>query len=395
MEAHVSKIVKARAWCNNEVAYLAWEADKKIDDCLGFRITRIHLDGNGKEVERRILPAWAAFKTQSNPKWNMQDTSVWPIQKFSWRDLTLRRSRDTLKVRGPNFSVKYEIVPVGLEGPGRVPVPRSPDADPSKYDGDPVRLFFCGDPVVTNAITITTDVVMSGPEPLVSAGFTNGILSTQNLRQQLNIAPGDTPTKKNLKSHIKTSNDKIREFLTADALPLIHGFMERAKKEKCDLYLALYELNDPELVQLIKDNADRVHLILSTAGSSKPAKGSGKQAKWDTTNQEKGLVKEFHDRMFNNTGHIGHNKFAVLVETASAQPKAVLAGSTNWTFTGLCTQSNNVIIINDAEAAKAYLAYWKRLRDDDQPAPTPETAPNKNVQGQELRQKNRPPTSRR
>src|SRR5215831_13961536 len=108
----MAKLVEAKAWCNNEVAYLAWKADDKIDGCLGFMITRIQLDTDGNEVDRRILPAWVAFKTQSNPDWQEQDTSVWPIQKFSWRDLTLRKSRDSLVIHN-RFHVKYEIVPVG------------------------------------------------------------------------------------------------------------------------------------------------------------------------------------------------------------------------------------------------------------------------------------------
>jgi hypothetical protein len=75
---------------------------------------------------------------------------------------------------------------------------------------------------------------------------------------------------------------------------------------------ALYELNDPTLLNLLKRNAARVHLILSTAGSTKPPKGSHV---WDGTNKDsrallRDLVAEFHDRMFNNSAHIGHNKFA-------------------------------------------------------------------------------------
>ena len=79
-EIVVAKVTEARAFCNNEVAYLAWKTDGKIEDCLGFMITRINLDTG----ERRLLPAWVAFDTQSNPDWEAQDTSVWPIQKFSW-----------------------------------------------------------------------------------------------------------------------------------------------------------------------------------------------------------------------------------------------------------------------------------------------------------------------
>jgi phosphatidylserine/phosphatidylglycerophosphate/cardiolipin synthase-like enzyme len=382
----MAKIEIAHAWCNNEVAYLAWKTDEKIKDGLGFMITRIHLDENDKEVERRILPAWAAFKTQSNPDWNEQDTSVWPIQKFSWRDLTLRRSRDTTKVREPDFKVKYEIVAVGKEAPGRTAVPHSPNADPTKYKGPPIPLFFCSEPAPTNTVYVTNNIVMKGEDVALAAGFTNGILSTQDLRKQLQTPQGQQPSKKQLEAHIDTDKpDPIRTFLTADALPLIADFMARAKAENCDVYCALYELNDPSLLDILNSNADRIHLILSTAGSSK-----SKPIVWDTTNKAsramlRNKVAEFHDRMFNNTGHIGHNKFVVLVDRATQKAKAVLAGSTNWTFTGLCTQSNNVIIINDAGVAGAYYAYWQRLRDDKLPVPKPISKPNSNKQGQGLR----------
>jgi len=180
----MGKLVLAQACCNNEVGYLAWQTDGRIDGCLGFMITRIQLDADGVEVERRNLPSWVAFDTQSNPDWIDQDTSVWPIQKFSWRDLTLRRRRDSLATRAPDFKAKYEIVPVGLPGPGRDPVPPSPTAQPGKYKGTPIPLFICGAAIQTNVIQVT------GNFGDISVAFTNGILSTQNLRKQLESRVG-------------------------------------------------------------------------------------------------------------------------------------------------------------------------------------------------------------
>src|SRR5437868_12452365 len=204
-------LIKARAWCNNEVAYLAWDTNGKINGCLGFTITRIHVDDKGGE-ERRILPAWVAFKTQSNPDWEEQDTSVWPVQKFSWRDLTLRRSRNTLQVRAP-FRAKYEIVPVGPAAPGRVAVPPSPTAQPGKYKGNPIPMFVCGEAGETNEFSVTDNF---GD---VSAYFNNGILSTQNLRKQLETPDGEAPTKPQIDARIKKPGDPIRTFLAGDVLP--------------------------------------------------------------------------------------------------------------------------------------------------------------------------------
>src|SRR5688500_13355913 len=101
----MGKITTARAWANNEVAYVAWDISGKIKGCLGFEVTRVYLDKKGKVLVRNgsedkvKCAAWVAFKGQKNPHWLPQNTSVWPVQKLSWRDLTLRKKRDNAKVR--------------------------------------------------------------------------------------------------------------------------------------------------------------------------------------------------------------------------------------------------------------------------------------------------------
>jgi len=65
-----------------------------------------------------------------------------------------------------------------------------------------------------------------------------------------------------------------------------------------------------------------------------------------------------------SNGHIGHNKFMVYVD-GNDTPQAVLTGSTNWTASALCGQSNNSVIVESSEVAKFYLDYWNRLKADD------------------------------
>jgi len=55
---------------------------------------------------------------------------------------------------------------------------------------------------------------------------------------------------------------------------------------------------------------------------------------------------------FMPSGHIGHNKFQVLVDNG---PQAVLFGSTNWTSHALCAQTNNAVIARSPALAAAYL----------------------------------------
>ena len=86
----MGSIISARAYANNEVAYVAWNIDGKIKDCLGFEVTRVYLDESGHVARRpdgredRVkCAAWVAFKGQRNPHWIPQDTGVWPVQKHS------------------------------------------------------------------------------------------------------------------------------------------------------------------------------------------------------------------------------------------------------------------------------------------------------------------------
>lgn len=52
----------------------------------------------------------------------------------------------------------------------------------------------------------------------------------------------------------------------------------------------------------------------------------------------------------------------------AGKTKAVLFGSTNWTPTGLCAQTNNTIVLDNVEVAERYWTYWKALAADTQQA---------------------------
>ena len=67
-----------------------------------------------------------------------------------------------------------------------------------------------------------------------------------------------------------------------------------------------------------------------------------------------------HDR-FTSPGPLGHNKFLVRTD-AQGKPLVAWTGSTNWAPTGLCTQVNNGLLINDPAIARVYLDQWQLLR---------------------------------
>jgi phosphatidylserine/phosphatidylglycerophosphate/cardiolipin synthase-like enzyme len=384
----MARITTAKAWANNEVAYIAWDTDGKLPGCLGFEVTRVYLDTAGNVAlrpdgspDRMKCAAWVAFKGQRNPDWLPQDTGVWPVQKFSWRDLTLRKKRNGMTRRPDDVTVRYEIRPVGDLKPGMPAVP------PNGHDqgliakrdshgkpiigagGKPVRVMgkaYQGTPRPLGylaPVTVTNTIVVTSRRAPFRTTFTNGILAAQWLSNVLN--EDGTIEKNELIDKISDPDDPHRKYLAGDVLPLVHDLFARPGSFR----LSLYELEDEELEKLIVDNAARVKVILSNTGLA----GGG----WDTRNAparkrlRAALGADLQDRMFNNSVHIGHNKFVVHLDPAG-KPQAVFTGSMNWTSTGIAGQTNNAILVEDPAVAKAFLDYWQRMHNDDKlPKPKP------------------------
>ena len=263
----MGSITRATAYANNEVAYLAWTIDQdSIPDCLGFHIVREYLDAEGAVTEERPLASYVPFKGQRNPDWLAQNTTVWPVQKFSWRDLTLRKKRDQATRRPDNARVRYRIRAVGRMRTGLEPVLVVPESHWNKtthtqvahtYEGAPLPLGYLTPAKPTNVIDVTRS------RPPFTSTFTNGILSTQFLINVLKedddeIKPGE------LETHLRKPRDWLRNYLAGDALPLIHDFFAQPGGR---FHAALYELEDDELVDLLTANVERLDLILSDAGS--------------------------------------------------------------------------------------------------------------------------------
>ncbi len=99
----------------------------------------------------------------------------------------------------------------------------------------------------------------------------------------------------------------------------------------------------------------KCHLILANGAFKPPTNDENKVVRA----QLHGKV-DLHDRMV-TTGHFAHNKFLVACDSAG-KPQHVLSGSTNWTVTGLCTQANNGIIVDDADLGTFFIKQWNLLK---------------------------------
>ncbi|MBB2697832.1 UNVERIFIED_ORG: hypothetical protein GGI66_002492 [Rhizobium esperanzae] len=278
-------IVAAHAYVNNEVGYLAWDIDAKIDGCLGFEVVRVYLDEQGNVArksdgseDRVTCAAWVAFKGQRNPHWLPQTTSLWPVQKLSWRDLTLRKRRNEMRRRPDEVRVRYEIRPLGDLKPG---MPAAPDPTPAlveinkrddkgrpikkadntyekiavkAYEGPPRSLGYLGPAVATNPVHVTRK------RGQFESTFTNGILAAQWLRNVLLEDGVKQPNE--LIDMISNPANGIRKYLAGDVIPMLRDFMNAPGR----FLVALYELEDKELLELLLANKDRLRIILANTG---------------------------------------------------------------------------------------------------------------------------------
>ncbi|QIL42362.1 hypothetical protein G7074_25745 [Pedobacter sp. HDW13] len=346
----------AIAFSNNDVITIAWSFGKKPVGCMGFAIYRI----DNKNVET-ALSSFSVFKGYKIEKG--QTTRDFPIQKFYWKDVDARRIGE----KTGNRKFRYKIVP--LKGkPGEL-------VEMSEL---PI--------IISNEVEITANVGSN-----MSAYFNRGLISTQRISKALT----DEPEKGGLLKRVADykGKDVLRESLSGDMVEAITGFLDKAKDEG-KIYAALYELGDPELIELLKALKTSLNIVLSNSrgkidDTSKPKKPDKNgvlkypQITVDHNDEVRAELKtvgaEVYDRVMPEN-HIGHNKFLVYTDK-NDKPKSVLFGSTNWTSTGLCTQTNNTMIIEDPALAGRYMDYWKQLVLDNDAA----SGIAKNLQGSVLR----------
>ena len=312
----------AIAFSNNDIALVAWTFDRHLDGCLGFAIYRI--DTSGKDT---VLPALARFATQG--KNARLTTEQAPVQKFWWKDLFAKRGE----------TYKYRIVPMG------------------GTSGDTLTPLSGVEPLVSNEITLTEK------HPPFSAYFNRGIVATQALSRALD----DNPSIAALTPHILDPADPIRIRLMGQLSEGVTSLLDRADKEGGVINAALYELNDPKgleerLQATDHGNPKSRNVILGNEQSvDRKTKETIEDADFENRSALKKAGVTVIDRILGR-GSIPHNKFMVLSQNGA--PVAVLSGSTNWTSTGLCTQTNNALVIESAEVAQRYIDYWNALKAD-------------------------------
>jgi phospholipase D-like protein len=311
-------------------ALLVWNVPAVMPGCLGFAIQR-QLTRNGQQ-QQEWIQNYAGFVGQSHTDGERRPSTQWPFQGFTWTDHEIDRG-DT---------ARYRVVPV--LGSEDVPAPDESLAS----DWEP---------------SAATAAAPAPPSPY-RAFFNRGFVMSQFMAHYLH------ETGKTLEQFKQTIGDEqdrtIRRFLSGDLRVAMLELLDGVPTDG-QVYAALFELSDTELLDRLVALGPRAHLVLANGSIQKQKDETSTEARTRDENADgrarllaAGVDVAEHDR-FISPGALGHNKFLVVAD-AQGNAQQAWTGSTNWTPTGLCTQLNNGLQIDRPELATIYLDQWQRLR---------------------------------
>lgn len=300
-------MISIKAFANEDDGLVVWASDAHIPDCLGFAIERRL---NGKSA---YLRNYVGFPDQAG---DSRPSTKWPFQRWKWTDHTVSASDQ----------VAYRVT----------------------------AMIGTPDTLTPGPSSAWSDDLVATPGSPIGAHFNRGITASQWVARRLGAdTVANHPA--NLLTAIRTPGDPLRGALAGELREALLGILDRAITSGAEIYAALFELSDPELLDRLTKLGARAHVVLANGAwkqKGKPPIDENKDSRATLRN-----VVDLHDRMVRSG--LAHNKFMVVVE--GGQPTLLWTGSTNWQPTGLCTQANNALVIEDAAVAGAYLAQWHAL----------------------------------
>jgi hypothetical protein len=325
--------VRLTAYNNCDDVQLFWRVSRQgqddvpLEGCLGFMIERQRLQNGGQWAPVEILRNRVSF-TDAVPNEVTAATSepsnIWPFQRYEWTDHGANNGQ----------TVKYRVSAVALTPGGTAGTSEMQQIADSGW---------------TQSLKVDADTG-NGTEAYFNRGFVMSQFMARIAREKHWKAT-------DIKDHVADIEEPVRRFLSGELrLALLRLLDEAIGDPRLDLYIALYELSDQELIDRLKLLKARAHVVLSN-GSDESGDGNK-----DARDQLNAAGVDVSDRLLGSKG-LGHNKFVVVVSNNNNRAIKAWTGSTNWAPTGLCTQVNNGILIADPAIAALYLDQWHRLQD--------------------------------
>jgi phosphatidylserine/phosphatidylglycerophosphate/cardiolipin synthase-like enzyme len=330
-----------KVFTNEDDALLFWSTTKPIPDCRGFAVERTIKRRGEKTSKTEFLPNRTGFENEkidssrtSTKAVRSKPSTEWPFQRFSWVDHDANTG-DT---------VSYRVIPVIRKQNGKL---NPLDSEASNWS--PRKKLSVSD---------------SDFQPFFNRGFILSQFMARFLKEK-------GLTLREFKGQIADRfNTEIRSFLSGDLRTALLSELDGALNDGGQIYAALFELSDDELIEALCKLKGRANVVLSN-GSVKANKGEkaidARRRDENETARKRLLatgvdVKVAKEDRFISPGALGHNKFMVRVDK-KGKPISAWTGSTNWAPTGLCTQINNGLLIKDKAVADIYLKQWNALEE--------------------------------
>jgi phosphatidylserine/phosphatidylglycerophosphate/cardiolipin synthase-like enzyme len=310
-----------RVYTNCDMALIAWQADLIIG-CRGFALQR-EVAGAAGTATDDFVNTYVGFVGGQHTPGQSEPSTIWPVQRYSWNDYGVSQGQ----------KVRYRIIP--MMGSAAA-LTKPPQSDWSLW---------------SNWIVVGT-----GQTPGFEAYFNRGIVGAQFLAEQAQTQAAFTAM---LNTDIKatTPTNPVRDFLSGPLRIALLNLLQQAARNGVEIYAALYELNDEEIISAFEAIGKNCNLLLGS-GAFKPGEPD-ENAVVRARLKANGKINVF-DRLVTGQ-HFAHNKFIVFCDRNS-NASTLWTGSTNTTVTGLCTQVNNGLLIEDRTTAAAYLTRWHALQ---------------------------------
>lgn len=304
-----------KLWRGERTALIGMDVDTPEPDLVGFSI----------EVQSPGSPQFQPLRNRLNfsydgkPAVDVVDgyrnylSTEAPFQKFRWIHFPY-------DPKGGAYT--YRVTKKHMKGDG------------SLYDGTSITL------------DISLDVAVY--DGFLDVGFTRNYASSQayadKYKNNKNIIPAEPAKGLEFK---KVPGD-VYQWLGFEAYQLIFDFLnDVAGDETLDLDCFAYDLNEPDIVQLLQKIGPRLRAIIDDSGTHQSATSAESQAAGILAKSAGAdRVKRMH------FSGLQHNK--VLIATRNGQAVKVLFGSTNFSFRGLYIQANNALVFRSPEAAALF-----------------------------------------
>lgn len=306
--------LSVKLWRGERMCLIGMDVAEPEDDFVGFSI-EVRSPGNTgfAALRNRLNFSYDKPATEAVTGYRNYDSTIAPFQKFRW--------------------VHFPYDPKGGTYTYRITKKHMP-RDGSLVSGTSLEL------------DISLDVDMY--DNFLDVGFARNFASSQAYADKYGNNPNVIPTNADQGLKFKKVPGDVYQWLGFEAYDLIFSFLkEAAQDESISIDFFAYDLNEPDIVNLLKGLGPRLRAIIDNSGSHQPSTSAESQAaRILAASAGKAKVKRMH---FQN---LQHNK--VLIAKRGEQAFKVLFGSTNFSFRGIYIQANNVLVFRTAEVAKFF-----------------------------------------